>query len=325
MSPIFYASIILLFAAVVLATGGVYEYWNSRHGPVARRVDSRIRAVSAGGPMSRQRLSILKTRTMAESAVLARLLLRIPRVHALDLFLQQSGLSWSVGRFFGTCAVLPPFVLIVGASLRVPWVFTAGAAALCALLPIVYVQRRRHRRIRQLERQLPDVCDMLSRALRSGHAFTGAIDMVGAEFTEPMSGEFRIVFDEINYGVSISEALTNLATRVPIRDLRYFVIAVVIQRETGGNLAEVLDGITALIRDRFKLFDKVRVLSAEGRMSAWVLGLLPFGVGGAMMAINPGFLNVLWWDPAGVRMIAVASVAMLFGILWMRHIVKIRV
>ncbi|MGF6446923.1 hypothetical protein QF002_007799 [Paraburkholderia youngii] len=126
MSPIFYASIILLFAAVVLATGGVYEYWNSRHGPVARRVDARIRAVSAGGPMSRQRLSILKTRTMAESAVLARLLLRIPRVHALDLFLQQSGLSWSVGRFFGTCAVLPPFVLIVGASLRVPWVFTTG-------------------------------------------------------------------------------------------------------------------------------------------------------------------------------------------------------
>ncbi|MGF6413299.1 hypothetical protein OKW37_005034 [Paraburkholderia sp. MM5482-R2] len=94
---------------------------------------------------------------------------------------------------------------------------------------------------------------------------------------EPMSGEFRIVFDEISYGVSISEALTNLATRVPIRDLRYFVIAVVIQRETGGNLAEVLDGITALIRDRFKLFDKVRVLAAEDKMSAWVLGLLPFG------------------------------------------------
>ena len=166
---------------------------------------------------------------------------------------------------------------------------------------------------------------MLARALRSGHAFSGAIDMVGTEFAEPMSGEFRIVFDEINYGVSISEALTNLATRVPIRDLRYFVIAVVIQRETGGNLAEVLDGITALIRDRFKLFDKVRVLSAEGRMSAWVLGLLPFCVGAAMMAINPDFLNTLWQDPVGVKMIAVASGGMLFGILWMRHIVKIRV
>ncbi|RZF25057.1 type II secretion system F family protein [Paraburkholderia sp. UYCP14C] len=325
MNPIFYAAIILLFAAVVLATGGVYEYWNSRHGPVARRVDSRIRAVSAGGPMSKQRLSILKSRTMADSATLTRLLLLIPRVHALDLFLQQSGLSWSVGRLVGTCAVLPPFVLIAGATLAMPWPFTVGIAAVSALLPLIYVQRRRNRRIRQLERQLPDVCDMLARALRSGHAFTGAIDMVATEFSEPMSGEFRIVFDEINYGVSISEALTNLATRVPIRDLRYFVIAVVIQRETGGNLAEVLDGITALIRDRFKLFDKVRVLAAEGKMSAWVLGLLPFGVGAAMMLINPGFLNVLWQDPAGVKMIGVACAGMLFGILWMRHIVKIRV
>ncbi|OLL28056.1 pilus assembly protein TadB [Burkholderia sp. SRS-W-2-2016] len=325
MNPIFYASIILLFVAVVLATGTVYEYWNSRHGPVARRVESRIRAVSAGGHVNKERLSILKSRMMAESELFTRVLLKIPRVHALDLFLQQSGLTWSVGRLVGTCAVLPPFVLIVGASLALPWHLTAGAAALSALLPIVYVQRRRNKRIRQLERQLPDVCDMLSRALRSGHAFTGAIDMVGTEFAEPMSGEFRIVFDEINYGVSISEALTNLATRVPIRDLRYFVIAVVIQRETGGNLAEVLDGITAMVRDRFKLFDKIRVLAAEGKLSAWVLGLLPFGIGAAMLVINPEFLSILWQDPAGMKMVTIAAVGILFGVLWMRRIVRIRV
>ncbi|NML32520.1 type II secretion system F family protein [Paraburkholderia antibiotica] len=325
MNSIFYASIILLFVAVVLATGTVYEYWNSRHGPVARRVEARIRAASAGGQVNKERLSILKTRMMAESAWLTRLLLKIPRVHALDLFLQQSGLTWSVGRLAGTCAVLPPFVLIISASLAMPWLFSIGAAVLSALLPIVYVQRRRNRRIRQLERQLPDVCDMLARALRSGHAFTGALDMVGTEFAEPMAGEFRIVFDEINYGVSISDALTNLAIRVPIRDLRYFVIAVVIQRETGGNLAEVLDGITAMVRDRFKLFDKIRVLAAEGKLSAWVLGLLPFGVGAAMLAINPEFLNVLWQDPAGTKMLTMAGVGMLFGIVWMRHIVRIRV
>ncbi|MBN3847654.1 MULTISPECIES: type II secretion system F family protein [Burkholderiaceae] len=325
MNPIFYAAIILLFVAVVLATSGVYEYWDSRHGPTARRVAARIRAVSAGGQVSRERLSILKTRMLAESAWLTRFLLLIPRVHALDLFLQQSGLQWSVGRLVGTCAVLPLFVLMIGASVALPWFVSVAIAVFAALLPIVYVQRRRNRRIRQLERQLPDVCDMLARALRSGHAFTGAIDMVGTEFAEPMSGEFRIVFDEINYGVSISEALTNLATRVPIRDLRYFVIAVVIQRETGGNLAEVLDGITALIRDRFKLFDKVRVLSAEGKMSAWVLGLMPFGVGAAMMVLNPDFLDILWRDSTGVKMVVSSGVGMLFGIFWMRHIVKIRV
>jgi tight adherence protein B len=325
MTPIFYAAIVLLFVAVVLATGTVYEYWNSRHGPVARRVDSRIRAVSAGGQVNKERLTILKQRMLADSALFTRLLLRVPRVHALDLFLQQSGLTWSVGRLIGTCLVLPPFVLILGTSLAFPWYVTMGAAGLSALLPIAYVQRRRNRRIRQLERQLPDVCDMLARALRSGHAFSGAIDMVGTEFAEPMSGEFRIVFDEINYGVSIAEALTNLATRVPIRDLRYFVIAVVIQRETGGNLAEVLDGITMLIRDRFKLFDKVRVLCAEGKMSAWVLGLLPFGVGGAMFSMSPDFLDILWHDPAGIKMVAVSGAGMVFGVLWMRYIVKIRV
>jgi len=325
MTSIFYASIILLFVAVALALEGAYEYWNSRHGPIARRVDSRIRAVSAGGHVSKERLSILKSRMLANSSGLAALLQNVPRVHAIDLFLQQSGLTWTVARLFGACAALPPLVLLVGRLFAVPLVFTAIGAAVSAMLPVLYVQRRRNKRIRQLERQLPDVCDMLARALRSGHAFTGAIDMVSTEFAEPMSGEFRITFDEINYGVSISEALANLATRVPIRDLRYFVIAVVIQRETGGNLAEVLEGIAGLIRERFKLADKVRVLSAEGKMSAWVLGLLPFGTGALMMLGNPGFLDVLWTDPAGIKLVGVVLAFMVFGMLWLRQIVRIRV
>jgi tight adherence protein B len=149
--------------------------------------------------------------------------------------------------------------------------------------------------------------------------------MVSTEFAEPMGGEFRITFDEINYGVSLNEALLNLATRVPVRDLRYFVIAVLIQRETGGNLAEVLDGIATLIRERLKLFDKIRVLSAEGKLSAWILGLLPFVTAGFMMVLNPSFLDVLWQDPAGIKMLQTLAFSMLFGVMWMRRIVKIRV
>jgi tight adherence protein B len=190
---------------------------------------------------------------------------------------------------------------------------------------VLYVRRRRAKRLRQLERQLPEACDMLARALRSGHAFSLAIDMVGTEFAEPMGGEFRATFDEINYGVSLNEALANLAMRVPIRDLRYFVIAVLIQRETGGNLAEVLDGITALVRERFKLFDKVRVLSAEGRLSAWVLGLLPFIVGMLMLFLNPGFLQVLWQDPMGLKMTIAALSSMAVGVVWMSRVVALRV
>ncbi|HHX4174562.1 TPA: type II secretion system F family protein, partial [Burkholderia contaminans] len=166
---------------------------------------------------------------------------------------------------------------------------------------------------------------MISRALRSGHSFTSTLGMVGDEFPDPMGGEFRITFDEVNYGVSLHDALMNLATRVPVQDLRYFVIAVLIQRETGGNLAELLDCISALIRERFKLFDKVRVLSAEGRLSAWILGLLPFGTAAVMALLNREFLSVLWEDPAGIRMVGGMLVSMLFGLFWIRRIVRIRV
>jgi tight adherence protein B len=133
------------------------------------------------------------------------------------------------------------------------------------------------------------------------------------------------VFDEINYGVPLNDALLNLANRVPIRDLRYFVIAVLIQRETGGNLAEVLDGIAFLIRERFKLFDKVRVLAAEGKLSAWVLGLLPFITAGAMSVLNRAFLEVLWTDPAGFKVLGVMAFLMVAGIYSMRRIIRIRV
>jgi len=325
MNPIFYAAIVLLFVAVVLACEGAYDWWNSRHGPAARRVEARIRSVSLGGHTGHEQLTILKQRSADEESLLNKAVMRIPRIDRLTLYLQQSGLRWSAARLVGLCAVLPPVVLAAGMFAPAPLAACVGAALMSATLPLLYVRRRRDKRLRQLERQLPDLCEMLARALRSGHAFTGAIDMVGTEFAEPMSGEFRITFDEINYGISLNQALLNLATRVPIGDLRYFVIAVLIQRETGGNLAEVLDGITALIRERFKLFDKVRVLSAEGKMSAWVLGLLPFGVGALMMVINPGFLDVLWQDPVGIRMVGGVLVAMLFGVLWMSRIVRLRV
>ncbi|CAN7426216.1 type II secretion system F family protein [Paraburkholderia hospita] len=325
MSPMFYAFIILLFAAVVLAFEGAFEWWNNRHGPTARRLESRIRAMSAGGQVQKERLTILKERMLSESEVLDKMLLRVPRVHAIDLLLQQSGLNWSVAKLVGTSLAVPVLVLAAGMFAPVLTMYVAIAAVVSAALPFLYVRRRRNKRMRQLERQLPDVCDMLGRALRSGHAFAGAIGMVSSDFAEPMSGEFRITFDEINYGVSTHDALMNLAARVPIRDLRYFVIAVLIQRETGGNLAELLDGIGLLVRERFKLFDKIRVLSAEGKMSAWVLGLLPFGTAGVMMVMNRSFLEVLWQDPAGLKMVGAICVSMLFGVLWMRRIVRIRV
>lgn len=325
MDPIYYAFIVLVFVAVVLALEGLYLWWNSKHGAAAKRIESRIRALSAGGQVQKERLTILKDRMLKESSQFEKLIMQMPRVKTLDLLIQQSGLNWTVSRLCLMSLTIPLVVLAVATFLPVPMVFAALAALATGALPFLYVTRHRTKRLRKLERQLPDVADTISRALRAGHSFPSAIGMVSTEFAEPMRGEFRITFDEINYGVPLNEALMNLATRVPIRDLRYFVIAVLIQRETGGNLAEVLDSIAFLLRERFKLFDKVRVLSAEGKLSAWVLGLLPFITAGAMMVLNRKFLEVLWTDPAGLNVLYAMAVMMISGVLWMRKIIRIRV
>jgi tight adherence protein B len=325
MDSIFYAFIVLMFVAVVLAFEALYIWWNSRHGPAARRIDSRIRALSAGGQVNKQRLSILKDDLLKDAGAFEKLMMRLPRAKSLDLLLQQSGTGTSVARLAFVSLIMGFGALAVTAVLPVPVIVDPIAAVVVGALPYFNVVRLRNKRLRKLEKQLPEVADTLGRALRAGHSFASAIGMVSAEFAEPMGGEFRITFDEINYGVPLNEALLNLANRVPIRDLRYFVIAVLVQRETGGNLAEVLDGIGFLIRERFKLFDKVRVLAAEGKLSAWVLSLLPFITGAAVMIFNPQFLPVLWEDPLGQHMLAGMAVIMVTGIMWMRNIIKIRV
>ncbi|CAM3303832.1 type II secretion system F family protein [Cupriavidus taiwanensis] len=325
MSTIFYAFGILLFVAVVLCVEGIYLWWNNAHGPAAKRIEARLRALSAGGHVGAEQLSILKKRLLADSPRLQQWLMRVPRIGALDRWLEQSGSTWSVAQLFGYCALVVLCTVALIPLLPLPASLVMLGAVLAAMLPVLHVVHLRAKRLKQLEAQLPDAVDMISRALRAGHSFSGALSMVGQEMKAPIGPEFRTTFEEINYGVALDEAMTNLAMRVPVADLRYFVIAVLIQRESGGNLAEILDTIGTMVRERLKLFDKIRVLSAEGKLSAWVLGLLPFGTAGMILVINPGFMNVLWEDPLGLRMIGGALVSMTFGVLWMRKIIRIRV
>ena len=172
---------------------------------------------------------------------------------------------------------------------------------------------------------LPEALDMMGRAMRAGHAFPTALKMAGEEMPDALGVEFRTVFDEVNFGVSMPDALMGMASRVPSTDLRYFVIAVLIQRETGGNLTDLLSSISAIIRDRLKLLGQVKVMSAEGRMSAWVLGALPFLVGGFSTLVNPDALTPLFTDPAGRKMLVASLVLMVVGMLAIRRITIIRV
>ena len=322
---LFYVFIVLAFVAAVLLLEGLYLTWAAYKGPEAKRIDRRLRAMSAGSAGAAE-TSILKQRMLSELPPFQRLLLGVPRIQELDRLLQQSGSRWSVSFFLGMTLLM--VALAFFAATFIPflhWMFAALLAAGGGVLPLLYILRKRIQRMRKIVEQLPDALDLISRALKAGHAFPSGLQMVSEEAQNPIAGEFRIVHDEINFGVAVPTALANLANRVPSADMRQFVIAVLIQRETGGNLTELLSNISALIRERLKLFMKIRVLSAEGRMSAWILCLLPFFLAGVINLINPRFMSVLWTDPMGLKMIYAALVMMVLGALWMRKIIRIRV
>lgn len=316
--------VVLGFVAVVLLLEGVFVYWNDTKSPEVRRVEQRLRAISASGHAEGEG-QLYKERVLSHSPAMQRLLLQLPRVSQLDRLMQQAGSANTVSYLLGVCTLLTVGGLLLGLLLRWPWFMTLGVAVVLAVFPIWRLGWKRNKRLHLIEAQLPDAMDLISRALRAGHAFPQALAMVGVEGQEPIAGEFKITSDEVGFGLSIDNALNNLAVRIPSPDVRYFVMAVIIQRETGGNLAELLGKLSELVRERFKLFAKVRVLAAEGKLSAWILTALPFCVAGAIQLLNPKYLSVLFIDPVGIKMVIGAMVMMAIGIFVMWRIIDIRV
>lgn len=252
-----------------------------------------------------------------------RLLQRAPFLQDSDQLLEQAGLDWSTPKLArlillsgaGTAAL----ALLLGQSpARVLLGFGIGM-----LLPTLYARRRRRKRIAAMEEQLPDSIDLLSRAIRAGHALTTALRMVADESPDPLASEFRRVFDEQKYGLRFEESLLRLTTRVDLVDVRVMVVAILVQREVGGNLAEILDNIAQLIRTRFTLRRQLRVYTAQGRMSGWVLGGLPVVLGSLIYFANPDYIGLLFTEPAGRAMVAVAIALQLTGYFWISRILKV--
>lgn len=321
----FFVMVVLVFIAVMLALEAAYIVWQSHRGPQARKLRSRLEAI-AGEREHLGQARLLRQRALSDLPALERRLQGLPRMLGLERLLLQSGLEWTVSKLLLTSIVAAAavFMLLYGVA-RQPIATCLMLGALAGALPILYVRFRRGKRMRKIEVQLPDALDLIGRALRAGHAFPSALKMAGDELPDPLAGELRIVHDEVNYGVSLPDALSHLSERVPITDLRYFVVAVLIQRESGGNLTEILGNLSKLIRDRLKLLARVRVLSSEGRMSAWILGLMPFFLAGVMNVVNPKFMSPLWTDPIGVAIVQYMLGLMLIGVFIMRHIIRIRV
>jgi tight adherence protein B len=322
MGYLYYFIAVSIFLAIVLFLEGIYYFWNAYYGPEVKRISVRVKAldVATGNPAR----TIIKHRSIEDSPYIERLLLRIPHIQLLDRFIYQTGKNITLSFFLGVSLIAAVssviFLLIIGSTTTL----AIGLGAVIGLIPYMYMRRTRYKRMISIEENLPDALDLMGRSLKAGHALPGALQMVGSEMTGPISSEFKIVFDEINYGLPIHEAMDNLITRVPSTDLSFFAIAVLLQAENGGNLTEILSNISSLVRARLKLLGTVRVLSAEGRMSAWILSLLPFIVAFLLFLINPSFFNVFLTDPGGKKVIKIALVLMLIGIFWMSKIVKIR-
>ena len=325
MDAVFSTFVVLLFAAVILMIEGAWLWWSGAHGGGARRIAKRLRLMAERGEGGVERVDILKRRTYSRSPALEKLLRRVGRLAVLDNLLLQAGVQWSVAQFLGFSLAMLTVGLTLGRMVRMPLLPACAVVALALAVPWILLMRTRRARLSKLEEQLPEAADFLGRALRAGHSFANVMQMVGEEMPEPIAGEFKFAYEEINYGVPMNEALHNLALRVPLTDLRYLVIAVLIQRESGGNLAEVLGNISRLIRARLKLLGQVRVMSAEGRMSAWILGTLPVVVLLLMSISNPAYIRVLWTDPIGVRLMWYSGAVAVGGVLWMRKLIRIRI
>jgi tight adherence protein B len=325
MDAIFYGFAVLLFGAIILMVEGAYLWWADTYGGGAQRIARRLRLMSDGHRGGSERISILKQRRYSKSDGLDELLHKLPGTGRIDGLLLQAGVKWTVAQFLCASAGLMGIGLLLTQMWPAPLLAHCVIVACCASIPAALTRRARRQRLQKIEAQLPETADFLARAMLAGHSFNNVLQMVGSELPEPLSGEFRTAHEEINYGVPMHEALTNLAGRIPLTDLRYLVIAVLIQREAGGNLAEILGNISHIIRERLKLLAQVRVLSAEGRMSAWVLGLLPFAVVLVMMLTSPAYIGVLWNDPTGVRMLWYSAGMLLVGIFWLRRLIRIRI
>ncbi len=315
--------LLMIFFAVFLLSWAIIVPTVSPQAKAARRLRSRISGVI--NSMDDDAASLLRERYLRDLSGMERWIESMPGMTRLAGLLEQAG--WKIPAYR---LVVISVVMGVAASLilvivtRQPLLALLGPLVISPL-PFLKLHADRGRRLAKFEEQLPEALDVMSRALRAGHPFVESLQMVSDELHDPVASEFKTTFSDINYGISVKNAFLGLLQRIPSMSLVAVVTVVLIQRETGGNMAEILDKIAAIIRGRFRFQRKVRTLSAEGRMSAWVLSLSPFALAAMLWISSPDYLPMLTKDPLGRQIIAVAFVGTIIGIFWMRRIIRIDV
>lgn len=268
-----------------------------------------------GGALSTQPGTELETWLRAHFNTFVRLESLIKRAHS----------PLTAGRLIALMIALFFVVLMFGLLRQLNLLTMLEFATASASIPVLWLSRKAKKRGQAFGHKLPETLNYISRALRSSHSLTTAISMVGKEFPDPIGTEFKTVSDKIAFGIPFKDAIAQLADGIQSKDLNFFVVSLLIQHETGGNLTELLDGLASTMRERIKLRGKIRTLSSEGRASAWLLGSLPFVLTGILSLANPTYISILWTTPQGRNLILIGSVLMGVGLFVLRRIIQIKV
>lgn len=320
-----YALTIMTFVVTLaLMISGIYFLLEA---PASRkRMRSRLAAIQQSSfETSTEEMGLLRDDVLSQIPTLNRILLRIPLLTRLQVFIQQAAMEVTAGMLLliSLAAALFVFMVVLIADVATPLMVVA--VALAGAAPFFVVSFKRSRRFAKFEELFPDSIDLLARAVRAGHAFTTGLELIASEMPEPIAGEFRITYEQQNFGMPLREALQNLAVRMPLSDVSFFISALQIQRESGGNLAEVLDNLSTVIRERFKILRQVKVFTAQGRMTLYLLvGLAPVTVL-LLFLVNPKYISVLFTDPLGKVFLAWGTGLEVLGYLVIRKIIRIKV
>lgn len=316
--------IVMVFVTVFLLSQGMITPVFAESGKVRKRLKKRLGEIEK--ELGQESLSsLLREKYLRELSPFERRLEQMPAMESLGALIEQAGHSMLAHRLALFAGGLALLAALIAWSVTNSLLLGAVAFAAGAWLPFWKILRDRTRRIQRIEEQLPDAIDMIKRALRAGHPFSGAIKLASEEMPDPLAGELKATFADLNYGNDVRRAMLGLLQRVPSVPVMALITSVLVQKETGGNLAEILEQISGVIRGRFRLERKVRTLSAEGRMSTWVLALVPLVLFAAISFTTPSYLPTLVDDPVGKNLIIYGFFSMIVGIFWIRKIIRIDV
>ena len=312
----------LVFLAVFLALQGLSLPVFGENRRVQKRLKTRLAAVSAGATAGSAQ-TLVREKYLKRLTPFEQQLESLPGMEGLAALIEQAGRTMPGYRLPAAALALATVAAVSTWLATHLWYFALLFAAAAFAVPFARMLQLRNQRIARFEAQLPEALDVIKRGLRAGHPFTQCLKLIAEDMDEPISREFDSVFTEVRYGGDLRTALLALLQRIPSVSLVAFVTAVLLQKETGGNLAETLERISAVIRGRFKLYRHIRTLSAEGRLSAWVLLLVPLMLFGTIWFTSPGYLPTLLHNPDGPPMIAAACVLAVIGMIWIRNIIRI--